>query len=164
MRFSSLSLHRGPGSPVAESLPRAPLSSLSASWTLPVRSALPAPVVDQRVRTCARHRISRPRRPPKRPAPFLEPRQPHLLPHLISHSIALSHALPSPLDAAGDPRPCSRPSSSPENAPSLLELHPEVRHLFPCLISLILLCAQPMLASSMLGHGGPPCLRGGRPI
>jgi hypothetical protein len=53
-----------------------PLSlSLSAPWTLPVRSALPGPIVDRRVRTRARRRISRSRRPPTLPAPFLEPRQ-----------------------------------------------------------------------------------------
>jgi hypothetical protein len=50
--------------------PCAPFS-LSALWTLPVRSALPAPAVDRRVRTRARRRISRPRRPPTRLAPFL---------------------------------------------------------------------------------------------
>jgi hypothetical protein len=73
-RAPSLSLSRGPGSPVAEPLPRAPLSSLSVSWACPVSSAPSALAVDRRVRTRARHRVSRPRRPPTRPAPFLEPR------------------------------------------------------------------------------------------
>jgi hypothetical protein len=110
------------------------------------------------VRTRARHRISRPRRPPTRPAPLLEPRQcPHSLPRLVSHSIALSRALPSPPDTTGDSRPRSRPSSSPETAPSLSELCPEVRHLCPCSISVVPLCAQPILASPVLGRGGPPC-------
>jgi hypothetical protein len=91
---------------------------------------------------CACHRISWPRRPPTHPAPFLEPRQcPHSLPRLISHNISLSRALPSPPDAAEDPRSRSRPSSSPETASSLPELRPKVRHLCPCLIFLVSLCA-----------------------
>jgi hypothetical protein len=70
-----LSLPRGPGSLVAEPLPRAPLFSLSTLWTFPVSSALPALAVDRRVCTHACRRISRPRRPPTRLSPFLEPRQ-----------------------------------------------------------------------------------------
>jgi hypothetical protein len=153
--------------PIRQALSRCPMrpSSLSAPWTLPVSFALPALAVDLRVRTRARHRISRPRCPPTRPAPFLEPRQcPHSLPHLISHSSALSRALPTPPNAVGDPRPLPRPSSSPETAPSLPELHPKVRHLCPCLISLVSLSARPILASPVLGRGGPPCSRGGQPI
>jgi hypothetical protein len=41
----------------------------------------------------------------------------------------------SPLGFVGVLRPRSRPSSSPETALSHLELHPEVRHPFPCSIS-----------------------------
>jgi hypothetical protein len=135
-RSLPLSLSRGPGSPVVESLPRAPLSSLSAPWACPVSSAPSALAVDRRVRTCACRRISRPRRPPTRPAPFLEPRQcPAHTPHLISLNCTLSRALPTPPAAAGDPHPRSRPSSSPETAPSLPELRPEVRHPSPCPIS-----------------------------
>jgi hypothetical protein len=140
-------------------------SSLSPPWTLPVSSTLPALAVHQRVCTRARHQISRPRHLPTHQAPLLEPRQcPHSLPRLISHSITLSRALPSPLGAARDSCPHSRPSSSPETAPSLPELRPEVRHLCSCLISLVPLCARPILALPVLGHGGPPCSRGGRPI
>jgi hypothetical protein len=141
----------------------APLSSLSAPWACPVSSAPSALAVDRRVRTLARRRISRPRRLPTRPAPFLEPRQ--CLAHtplLISHSFTLSRALPSPPAAAGDPRPCSWPSSSLETAPSLLELHPEVRHPSPCPISLIALCVRPISPSPVLDRGSPPCSRGGR--
>jgi hypothetical protein len=69
----SLSLSRGPGSPVAEPLPRTPLSPLSAPWACPVSFAPSALVVDQRVRNRARRRISQPRRPPTRLAPFLVP-------------------------------------------------------------------------------------------
>jgi hypothetical protein len=102
---------------------------------------------------------------PGQPSPHVHVYQcPHSLPRLISHSITLSRALPSPPDAARDPRPRSRPSSSPETAPSLPELRPEVRHLCPCLISLVPLCARPILISPVLGRGGPPCSRGGRPI
>jgi hypothetical protein len=118
-RASLFSLSRGPALPSAKPLPARPFS-LSASWTLPVSSAL---TLDQRVRTRACRRISWPQPPPTHLDPFLEPRQcPHSLPRLISHSITLSRALPMPLDAAGDPRPRSRPSISPETAPSLPEL------------------------------------------
>jgi hypothetical protein len=144
--------------------PRVPFT-LSAPWTCLVSSAFLAPAVDQRVRTRARRRVSRPRRPPTRLALFLEPRQCLArTPHLISHSFTLSRALPSPPAAAGDPRPCSRPSSSSETAPSLPEFCPEVRHPSPCPISLIAPCVRPISPSPVLDCGGPPCLRGGRPI
>jgi hypothetical protein len=73
-RALPLSLSRGPGSPVAELLPRAPLSSPSAPWACLISSTASALAVDRRVRTRARRRISRLRRPPTRPAPFIEPR------------------------------------------------------------------------------------------
>jgi hypothetical protein len=79
----------------------------------------------------------RPRRPH---APYLlfEHRpHPHSLPRSILRKLALSRALPTPLDLAGDPRPPCRSSSPPETVPSHPELHPEVRRLFPCLVSLI---------------------------
>jgi hypothetical protein len=44
------------------------------------------------------------------------------------------------------------------------ELRPEVRHPSPCPISPIALCVRPISPSPMLGRGGPPCSRGGRPI
>jgi hypothetical protein len=164
-RALPLSLSRGPGPPVAEPLPRAPFSSLSAPWACPVSSAPSALAVDRRVRTRARRRISRQRRSPMRPAPFLEPRQcPAHNPCLISLSFTLSRALPTPPAVTEDPRPCSRPSSSPETAPSLPELRPEVRHLSPCPISPIAPYARPISPSPVLGRGGPPCSRGGRPI
>jgi hypothetical protein len=145
-------------------VPHVPFS-LSASWACLVSSAFFALVVDRRVCTRARRRVSRPRRPPTRPAPFLEPRQcPALAPRLISHTLALSRALPLPPAATRDPRPRSRPTSSPETAPSLPELRPEVRHSSPCPISLIVPCVRPILPSSVLDHSGPPCSRGGRPI
>jgi hypothetical protein len=160
----SLSLFRGPGSPAAEPLPRASLSSLSVSWACLVRSAFPAPAVDRRGRTRTRRWVSRPRRPPTRPAPFLEPRQcPADTPRRISHNFTLSRALPTPPAAARDPHPRSRPSSSPETAPSLPELRPEVRHPSPCLISFIAPCVRPISPSPMLDRDGPPCLRDGRP-
>jgi hypothetical protein len=125
-RAPSLSLPRGPGSLAVEPLPRASLFSLSMLWACLVSSAFPALAVDRRVRTRARCRVSRPRRPPTRPAPFIKPRQcPVHTPHLISCSFTLSRALPSPPDVAGDLRPRPRPSSSPETAPSLLELRSE---------------------------------------
>jgi hypothetical protein len=158
-------LSRRPGPPVVESLPRTPLSPLSAPWTLPVSSTPSALTVDRRVHTRARRRISRPRHPPTRPAPFLEPRQcPTHTPRLISLSFTLSRALPTPPAAAGDPRPRSRPSSSPETAPSLPELRLEVRHPSPCPISLIAPCARPISPSPVLSRGGPPYSRGGWPI
>jgi hypothetical protein len=164
-RALPLSLSRGPGSPVAEPLPRAPLSSLSTPWAFPVSSAPSALVVDRRERTRARRRISQPRRPPTHPAPFLEPRQcPAHAPRLISHSFTLSRALPTLLATAGDPRPCSRPSRLPETALGLAKLCLEVRHLSPCPISSIAPCARPISPSPVLGRGGPPCWRGGQPI
>jgi hypothetical protein len=121
---------------------RAPPFSLFAPWACFVSFAFPALAVDRRVRTRARRRISRPRRPPTCPAPFLEPRQcPVHAPHLISHSFTLSRALPTPPAAAGDPRPRSRPSSSTETAPSLPELRPKVRHPSPCPIFHCALCS-----------------------
>jgi hypothetical protein len=144
---------------------RTPLSSLPMPWASLVSSAFSALAVDRRVRTCARRRVSRPRRPPTRPIPFIEPCQcPAHNPHLISHSFTLSRALPSPPATAGDPRPCPRPSSSPETGPSLPELRPEVRNLCPCPISLIALCVRPISPSLVLGRGGPPRSRDGRPI
>jgi hypothetical protein len=156
---------RGPSSPVAEPLPCAPLFSLSTPGTLPVSSAPSALALDRRMHTRARHRGSRPRRPSTRLAPFIKPHQcPAHTPHLISRSFTLSSALPSPSAAVGDPRLRPQPSRSPETAPSLPELRPEVRHLCPCPISLIALCVRPISPSPMLGHGGAPCSRGGRPI
>jgi hypothetical protein len=136
-----LSLHRGPYLLVPPS-PR-------SSWTS----------------VCALRRISRPRCPPTRPAPFLEPRQcPAHTPHLISSSFALSRALLTPPATARDPCPCSRPSSSPQTTPSLPELRLEVRHTSPCPISPIAPCVQPISSSPMLGRGDPPCSHGGWPI
>jgi hypothetical protein len=98
----SLSLSRKPGSPAAEPLPRAPLSSLSASWTLRVSSAPSALAVDWRVRTRARCWISRPRCPPTRPAPFLEPtsapRTPLASFRVASPSLALCPRRQPPLE------------------------------------------------------------------
>jgi hypothetical protein len=148
-----------------ELLPPCVPFSLSAPWACLFSSAFPALAVDRRLRTRARRRISRPRRPPTHPAPFLEPRQfPAHAPCLISLSIALSRALPTPPAATGDPRPCSRSSSSLETSPSLPELHPEVRHSSPCPISPIAPYVRPISPSPVLDRGGPPCSRGGRPI
>jgi hypothetical protein len=149
----------------AEPLPSRVPFSISTPWACLVSSVPSALAVDRRVRTRARHQISRPRRTPTRPAPFLEHRQcPALAPRLISHTLALSRALPSPSDVAGDPSPRSRPSSSPETAPSLPELRPEVRHPSPCPISLIAPCVRPISPSPVLDRGGSPCSRGGRSI
>ena len=81
-----------------------------------------------------------------------------------SPHFAQLHPLSRSAHAAGDPHPRSRPSSSPETAPSLPELCPEVRHPSPCPISPIAPCARPISPSPVLGHGGPPRSRGGRPI
>jgi hypothetical protein len=142
----------------AELLPLHVPFSLSASWACLVSSAFPTPVVDQRVRTRARRRVSRSRRPPTCLAPFLEPRQcPAHTPCLISLDFTLSRALPTPPAAAGDPRPRSRPSSSSETAPSVPELRPEVRHPSSCPISLIASCVRPISPLPVLDRGGPPC-------
>jgi hypothetical protein len=155
-RSLSLSASRARFASCRAVAPRVPFS-LSALWTCLVSSAFFALAVDRRVRTCACRRISRPRRPPTRPAPFLEPLlSPAHTPRLIFHILVLSHALLLPPDAAGDPRPCSRPSSSLETAPSLPELCPEVIHPSPCPISLIASCVRPILLSPVLDRGGPP--------
>jgi hypothetical protein len=155
----------GPGTPPpGVGTPTVPFS-LSASWACFVCSAFFALAVDRCVRTRARRQISRPRRPPTCPTPFLEPRQcPAHTPPLISLGFTLSRALPTPPAAAGDPRPCSRPSSALETVPSLPELRPKVRHPSPCPISLIAPYVRPISPSPVLDRGGSPCSRGGRPI
>jgi hypothetical protein len=131
----------------------------------PALSDPPTLAVDRRMRTRARHWVSRSQRPPTHPVPFLEPRQcPTLAPRLILHSFTLSRALPTPPATTGDPRPRSRSSRPPETAPGLPELRPEVRYLSPCPIFPITLCARPISTSPVLGRGGPLCSRGGRPI
>jgi hypothetical protein len=151
-RAPSLSVSRARSASRRAVAPHAPFSSLCVVG-LPVSSAPSALFVDRRVLTHARRRISRPRRPPTRPAPFLEPRQcPAHNPRLILLSFTLSRALPSSQDTAGDPRPCSRPSSSSETAPSLTELRPEVRHPSPCPISLIAPCVWPISPSPVLAR------------
>ncbi|KAL5654374.1 hypothetical protein ACJX0J_033693, partial [Zea mays] len=86
-----------------------------------------------------------------RPSSF-EPRPcPHSLPHLISRSPAPARALLTPPDIVRDPCPPPRPSSSPDTAPSHPELHPKVRHLYPCSVSPISLCGRPISASSEFG-------------
>jgi hypothetical protein len=164
VRSLSLSVSRARIASRRAIAPRVPFFSLCAVG-LPCQFRPSALAVDRRVRTHARHRISRPRRPPTRPAPFLEPRQcPAHTPCLISYSFTLSRALPTPPAAAGDPCPRSWPSSLPETAPSLPELWPEVRHPSPCPISPIAPCARPISPSPVLGRSGPPCSHGGRPI
>jgi hypothetical protein len=160
----SLSLSHGPGPPVAEPLPRVPLSSLSVVDPTCQFRPLRARCGPARAYSCTSPDFSA-TTPPTRPAPFLEPRQcPAHTPHPISRSFILSRTLPMPPAAAGDLHPRSRPSNSPETAPSLLELRPEVRHLCPCPISPIAPCVQSISPSPVLGRSGPPCSRGGQPI
>jgi hypothetical protein len=144
--------------------PRAPALSLAAPWDRPVSSAFIAPAVDQHARTRART----PRSPATSPshAPQLLFEQlpcPHSLPCLISHSLALSRALLSSLGLARDPRPPCQSSSPPKAAPGHPELHPEVRHPFPCSVFPIVLHCSPISASSKVRRGGPPHPRGGWP-
>jgi hypothetical protein len=150
--------------PGAEPLPPHPFSlSLSVPWAFPVNFAIPAPAVDQRVRTRARRRDPRPRRFAHAQL-LLSPRLcPHSLPRLISCSPAIARALLTPPELVGDPRLPPRPSASPETAPSYPELRPEVRHLYPCSVSPIALCGRPISASPEFGRGGPPRPRGDRP-
>jgi hypothetical protein len=91
----------------AEPLPPRVPFSLSAPWACLVRSAFPAPAVDRSVRTRARRRVSRPRRPPTCPAPLfrapLVPRahpSPHfaqLCPLSRSTHVASHRRRPSPV-------------------------------------------------------------------
>jgi hypothetical protein len=95
--------------------------------------------------------------PPTRPQlPLRAPPEPALTP---PPHFAQLRPLSRSAHATRDPRPLPRPSSSTETAPS----HPEVRHLCPCLISPISLYARPILASPVLGRGGPLRPRGGQP-
>jgi hypothetical protein len=135
---SSPSLPRGPASLDTKLLPphARSLSLSRCAVGPPVSSAFPAPAVDQHA--CTRARLSGSSATSLAHAPQLllkhHPR-PHSLPRPISHNLALSRALPSSLNLAGNPRPPCRSSSSPEATPSDPELHPKVRHLFPCSIS-----------------------------
>jgi hypothetical protein len=164
VRVPLLSLSRGSVLPGVEPLPTRPLFSLRRGPSLSVPPSPPSPWTG----ACALAHVARildHDTRPRAPSSLLEPYQsPHSLPRLISHNSTLSRALPTPPNTAGDPRLLPRPSSSPETAPSYLQLRPEVRHLCPCLISPISLCARPILASPVLGRGGPPRPRSGRPI
>jgi hypothetical protein len=175
------SLPSGPACQRQFSSPRAP--SLSVSWARSASRrvvALHAPfsslcAVDPTCQFCplrARHGPARAHSrtssdfsttmPAHAPSSLLrDPPVPraHPLPHF-----AQLHPLSRSAHAAGDPRPRSRPSSSSETAPSLPELRPEVRHPSPCPISPIVPCVRPISPSPVLGRGGSPCSRDGRPI
>ena len=157
----SLSLSHGPGSLVPSHCPRAsPFLSLRRGPALSVSPSPLSPWTGECAlahgagfsATTPAHAPSSLLRAP--PVPALAPP-----PHFAQHRPLSCSAL-----AARDPCPRSRPSSSLETAPSLPELRPEVRHLYPCPIFPIALCARPISASPAFGHGGPPCSRGGRPI
>jgi hypothetical protein len=165
VRSLSLSLSHGPGSLVPSHCPRAsPFLSLRRGPALSVPPSPLSPWTGECALVHVAGFLGHDARP-RAQLPFLEPRPcPAHTPRLISLSFTLSHALPTPLAAARDPRPCSRPSSSPETAPSLPELRPEVRHRSSCPISFIAPCIRPISPSPVLGRGGPPCSRGGRPI
>jgi hypothetical protein len=146
----------------AEPLPPRVLFSLSASWACLVSSVFFALIVDRRVRTRARRRVSRPRRPPTRPTPILEPRQClALAPRLISHTLVLSHALPSPPETRArvpDHPAHRRPrQASPSSAPRL-DTCPRAQ--FPLLRPVFVQFRLPLV----LGRGGLPCSHDGRSI
>jgi hypothetical protein len=126
-RAPSLPLSRGPGSLVAKLLHRTPLSPLSAPWTLPVSYAPSALAVDRRVRTHARRRISRPRRPhvprsliraPLVPRAHPSPHFAHLRPLSRSDHAASRRRRPAPtfstIQLAGDRS--KPPRASPRGA------------------------------------------------
>jgi hypothetical protein len=165
VRSLSLSLSHGPSSPVPSRCSRAsPFLSLCRGPALLVPPSPLSPWTGECALVHVAGFLGHDARL-RAQLPFLEPHQcPAHTPRLTSLDFTLSRALHMPPAAAGDPRPRSWPSSSLETAPSLPELCPDVRHLCPCSISLVSLCAWPILASPMLGRGGPPCLRGGRPI
>jgi hypothetical protein len=153
-------------SPVRQSPSRCPMPSpsLSAPWAFPVSSALPALAVDQRARTRALRRNSRPRRPPTRPSSLFEPGRARTHSRLISHSPALSRALPTPPDLARNPRPPPRSTSSPEATPSDQELRPRGETSSPMLNFPSYTLSPANFGFAGVGRGGPPRPRGGRPI
>jgi hypothetical protein len=160
-----LSLPRGSGSLVAEPLPRTPpfLSLCAVDPPCQIRPPRarrgPARVhsrtsPDFSATTTAHAPTSLLRAPP---VPRARP-----LPHF-----AQLHPLSRSAHAASRrrrPAPAFPTSMPPETAPSLPELCPKVRHLSPCPIFPIALCARPISTSPVLGRGGPPCSCGGRPI
>jgi hypothetical protein len=161
----SLSLSRGPSSPVPSRCPRAsPFLSLRHGPALSVPPSPLSPWTGECALAHVAGFLGHDARP-RTQLPFLEPRQcPAHTPRLTSLNFTLSCALPMPPTTIGGPRLHSWPSSSPKTAPSLPELRPEVRHPSPCPISSIAPCARPISPSPVLGRGGPPCSRGGRPI
>jgi hypothetical protein len=121
-RAHSLSASRARFASCRAVAPRVPFS-FSALWACPVSSAPLTLAVDRRVRTRARRRVSRPRCPPTRPAPFLEPasapRSPLASFRTASPSLALCpHHQPPPenrarvLDRPGHRRPRQASPSS----------------------------------------------------
>jgi hypothetical protein len=102
----SLSLSHRPSSPVPSRCPPRIPFSLSASWACLVSYAFPALAVDWRVRTRARRRVSRPRCPPTRPAPFFRaPPMPRT--HPSPHSAQLRRLSRSAHAASCRRRPAS---------------------------------------------------------
>jgi hypothetical protein len=89
----------------AEPLPLCVPFSVSAPWACLVSSAFPALVMDRRVRTRARRRVSWPRRPPTRPAPLFK-------------APLVPRAHPSPHFARLHPLSCSAHAASRRRRPA----------------------------------------------
>jgi hypothetical protein len=140
-RVPLLSLSRGPVLPGAESLPRAPLLSLSLRRG-PSLSAPPSPRPPWTSECALAHVAGILGHVDLRtPQLLLSPCPcPHSLPCLISRSPALARALLMPPDLAEDPRPPPRPSASREATPIDPELRSEVRLPPPCLFYSIRAC------------------------
>jgi hypothetical protein len=153
-----VSLLRGPILPGAEPLPRTPLSSLSAPWTLPVSSA---PLRARRGPACA-HSLTSPdfsaTTPAHAPSSLLRaPPVPRTHPRLISRSSALAtrrHRRPAP---AFSTTQLAGERAKPPQAPPRGETPVPVPNFPYCA-----LCSA-NFGSLVLGHGGPPCSRGVRP-
>jgi hypothetical protein len=144
--------------------PRVLALSLAAPLDPPINSAFPAPrrgLAHAPSRTLAMIPVHIAR--PRPQLPFEHRPHPHSLPCPISHSLALARAPPSPLGLSRDPRPPCRSPSLLDIAPSDPDLHPEVRHRYPCSNSSIMPCRWPISASPKFGHGGPPRPHGDRP-
>jgi hypothetical protein len=159
------SLSRGPGSPVAEPLPRTPLFFSLCAVGLPCQFC---PLRARRGPTRAHSRTS----------PDFSAMTPAHAPNSLLRAPPVPRAHPSPHFAQLYPLSRSAHAASRRRRPApafpAIQLagdrskppraSPRGETPVPCPISSIAPCARPISHSLVLGRGGPPYSRGGRPI